>query len=42
MVMASNYNARPRAPEVVVTEDGERWRISRRRETWSDLMQYEV
>jgi diaminopimelate decarboxylase len=37
MVMASNYNARPRPPEVVVSEDGLTWKIARRRETWDDL-----
>ena len=42
MVMASNYNARPRPPEVVVAEDGHSWRIARRRETWADLVQYEI
>jgi diaminopimelate decarboxylase len=42
MVMASNYNARPRPPEVVVSPDGASWRIARRRETWTDLVQYEV
>lgn len=38
MVMANNYNARPRPPEVVVTPDGEEWRIARRRETWDDML----
>jgi diaminopimelate decarboxylase len=37
-VMASNYNARTRPPEVVVMEDGERWRVARQRETWADLV----
>ena len=37
MSMASNYNARPRPAEVVVSEAGTEWRISRRRETWEDL-----
>ncbi len=41
MVMASNYNARPRPAEVVVSADGESWRISRRRETWDDLIALE-
>lgn len=40
-VMASNYNARPRPPEIVVNEDGKGWRVARRRETWADLMQLE-
>ncbi len=42
MVMASNYNARPRPPEVVVAEDGESWHIGRRRETWEDLLRHET
>lgn len=42
MVMASNYNSRPRPPEIVVDEDGVRWHVSRRRETWQDLDQYEA
>jgi diaminopimelate decarboxylase len=37
MVMASNYNQRPRPPEVVVEDDGKSWRLVRRRETWEDL-----
>jgi len=39
MTMASNYNARPRPVEVIV--DGERWRVSRRRETFDDLVRNE-
>lgn len=42
MVMASNYNARPRPPEIVVTEDGAFWHIARRRESWNDLVQHEM
>lgn len=38
MVMASNYNARLRPPEIVVTSDGTDWQIARRRETWADLL----
>ena len=34
MSMASNYNARPRPAEVVVSETGDKWWVSRRRETW--------
>jgi diaminopimelate decarboxylase len=41
-VMASNYNARPRPPEVVVAEDGQSWRVARRRETWTDLVAAEL
>ncbi len=41
MVMSSNYNARPRPPEVVVTEDGADWQVARQRETWEDLTRYE-
>ncbi len=42
MVMASNYNARPRPPEVVVGVDGGTWYIARRRETWDDLVAAEM
>lgn len=42
MVMASNYNQRPRPPEVIVAEDGQTWRIARQRETWDDLIQLEI
>ena len=41
-VMASNYNARPRPAEVVVTADGESWFVARERESWSDLIAHEV
>ncbi len=41
MVMASNYNARPRPPEAAVLPDGRSWRIIRRRETWDDLLVHE-
>ncbi len=37
--MSSNYNGRPRAPEVLV--DGERCRLIRRRETYADLIEPE-
>lgn len=40
MTMASNYNARPRPAEVVV--DGDHWRVSRRRETWSNMLEGEA
>lgn len=40
MVMASNYNARPRPPEIMV--DGGQWRVIRRRETWDDLVRLET
>jgi diaminopimelate decarboxylase len=36
MVMASNYNTRPRAPEVLV--EGAQSRLVRRRETYEDLV----
>ncbi len=42
MVMASNYNARPRPPEVIVNEDGHTWHVARRRETWEDMLRLEV
>ncbi|ADD69249.1 diaminopimelate decarboxylase [Denitrovibrio acetiphilus DSM 12809] len=35
MTMASNYNSRPRVPEILV--DGENYHIVRRRETYDDL-----
>jgi diaminopimelate decarboxylase len=38
-VMASNYNSRPRAPEILV--DGERYCIGRRRETVQDILALE-
>jgi len=38
-VMGSNYNARPRPPEIVV--EGDTWKIARRRETWADLINFE-
>lgn len=42
MVMASNYNARPRPAEVMVMEDGHTWRVIRQRETWDDLIRGET
>lgn len=42
MVMASNYNARPRPPEVVVAQTGDTWTIARQRETWADLVRNET
>jgi diaminopimelate decarboxylase len=38
-VLSSNYNSRPRAPEVLV--EGGEWRIVRRRETYEDLVRGE-
>jgi len=38
-VMSSNYNARPRVPEVLV--DGDRWAVVRERETYEDLIRGE-
>jgi len=40
MTMASNYNARPRAPELMV--EGSSWRVVRRRETYEDLVAPEL
>ena len=40
MVMASNYNTRPRAAEILV--DGPNARLVRRRETLEDLVRHEV
>lgn len=42
MVMASNYNARPRPPEAATAEDGGSWFLIRRRETWHDLVMHEL
>ena len=39
-VMASNYNRRPTAAEVLV--DGDAWRVVRRRQTVDDLLQWDV
>lgn len=38
--MSSNYNNRPRAPEVLV--DGDQFRVIRRRETYQDLIASEI
>jgi len=38
-VMSSNYNSRPRAPEVLV--EGDSWRTTRARETYADLVRGE-
>jgi diaminopimelate decarboxylase len=38
-VLASNYNARARAPEILV--EGDRWRVVRTRETFEDLIRGE-
>lgn len=40
MSMASNYNARPRAAEVLV--DGDRWAVITMRETYADLVRRET
>jgi diaminopimelate decarboxylase len=39
-VLSSNYNSRPRAPEVLV--EGAAWRIVRERETYQDLVRGET
>src|ERR1035437_5484559 len=39
-VLSSNYNSRPRAPEVLV--DGATWRIIRQRENYQDLIRGET
>jgi diaminopimelate decarboxylase len=39
-VQASNYNSRPRAPEVLVEGGG--YRVIRRRETYQDLVRGET
>ena len=38
-VLASNYNSRPRVPEILV--EGETWRVVRGRETYADLVRGE-
>jgi len=38
-VLSSNYNSRPRAPEVLV--EGDSWRVARARETYEDLVKGE-
>jgi diaminopimelate decarboxylase len=38
-VQSSNYNSRPRAPEILV--EGDRFRVVRRRETYQDLVRGE-
>ena len=42
MTMASNYNSRLRPAEVVVDAAGDRWLISRQRETHQDLLSKEL
>jgi diaminopimelate decarboxylase len=39
-VQSSNYNSRPRAPEVLV--EGAAWRVIRQRETYDDLVKAET
>jgi diaminopimelate decarboxylase len=39
-VLSSNYNTRPRAPEVLV--EGAQWRVVRERETYKDLVRGET
>jgi diaminopimelate decarboxylase len=39
-VLSSNYNSRPRAPEVMV--EGAAWRIIRQREKYEDLVRGET
>jgi len=39
-VLSSNYNSRPRAPEVLV--EGAAWRVIRKRETYDDLVRGET
>ena len=34
--MSSNYNSRPRVPEILVRDD--RWDVIRKRETYEDLI----
>jgi diaminopimelate decarboxylase len=37
--MSSNYNSRPRIPEILVRDD--RWYVIRKRETYEDLVRGE-
>ncbi len=39
-VLSSNYNSRPRAPEILV--EGAAWRVIRKRETYEDLVRGET
>jgi len=39
-VMASNYNRRPMAAEVLVEAGG--WRLARRRQSLDDMLQWDV
>jgi len=39
-VLSSNYNSRPRAPEVLV--EGDQWRVVRQRESFEDLVKGET
>ena len=39
-VLSSNYNSRPRVPEVLV--EGAAWRVIRERETYQDLVRGET
>ena len=39
-VQSSNYNSRPRAPEVLV--EGDTWRVIRQRENYQDLVRGEI
>ena len=39
-VQSSNYNSRPRAPEVLV--EGDSWRVIRKREQLDDLVRGEL
>lgn len=42
MAMASNYNARVRPAEVMISASGLAWEVARRRETWEDLIRGEA
>jgi diaminopimelate decarboxylase len=42
MVMSNNYNAHPRPPEVVIDPDGKIWRVTRRRETYEEMITLEM
>lgn len=42
MVMASNYNARPRPAEALVRQNGAQWELIRRRETFEAMLEPEL
>ncbi|MEL6308533.1 MAG: diaminopimelate decarboxylase [Chloroflexota bacterium] len=41
-VMASNYNARPLPPEIVIAPEGNSWHIARKRQSYENLLRDEL